>query len=388
MKVISNPQGKTLAQTLAVQSQIHLSGTVGRILKQIRDIEQIAPIFVETEMVRSIDRPNPLNLRVAGIATKFATLPTMGGHLYASAATRVDIAIENNAISSFGQDNTCEIDDIEYENLSKRLQLIGVRQAYEMADSALRSSERYDLILLDCPLVLNRSMVPLKEDAAYAGHRAAYNKTIGVISKFWETHQNKLFPWNPNGTVVVGVATERYGAIVHISQQDLRTDKGRQHLLSTEKVDVNRLRTLIGSENIIASIGEKRFVFGLLNNCYTRTAAFRMNIQAPEMEPTDVVKMGVIGLHFKSSDTTGPILLQFIGNEPLWTRQNLDHIVGQIMAITVIGGLQAAPIPIQLAAKEQQALDNFIKYYDLSVRAEIKRNEIGNIWLSNFGELS
>ncbi len=36
---------RTLAQTLAVQSQIHLPGTVGRLLKQIRDLERIAPLL-------------------------------------------------------------------------------------------------------------------------------------------------------------------------------------------------------------------------------------------------------------------------------------------------------------------------------------------------------
>jgi hypothetical protein len=35
----------TLAQRLAVMTQIHLPGTVGRILKQNRDIEAIAPYF-------------------------------------------------------------------------------------------------------------------------------------------------------------------------------------------------------------------------------------------------------------------------------------------------------------------------------------------------------
>jgi hypothetical protein len=71
--------GRSLAQTLAIQSQIHLPGTVGRLLKQIRDIERVAPLFVKSGMVRSIDRPNPLNLRVAGIATRAATKRTLGG---------------------------------------------------------------------------------------------------------------------------------------------------------------------------------------------------------------------------------------------------------------------------------------------------------------------
>jgi hypothetical protein len=58
---------RTLAQTLAVQSQIHLPGTVGRLLKQIRDLERVAPLFVKAGLVRAVARPNPINTRAAGI---------------------------------------------------------------------------------------------------------------------------------------------------------------------------------------------------------------------------------------------------------------------------------------------------------------------------------
>jgi len=382
-----NTQGQSLAQTLAIQSQIHLPGTVGRILKQIRDIERVAPLFVEACLVRSIDRLNPLNVRVAGIATRSTTTKTIGGFLYAAAAVRVDLAVENNTISTVGQDSTCELDDINYENQSKRLQLIGVRQAYEMADAAMRSGNRYDLILLDCPLVLNRSMVPLREAKKYAGYRDAFDAAIAAISNFWSTHRSELQPWNPNGTAVVGLASERYGAIVHIAQQDLRTAEGRKHILSTEGIDTDLIRNIVGSEEAIAGIGERRFVHGLLGS-YTRTAAFRMNVQTPQMEPSDVVTLGVLGYHFKTAQTTGPRLLQLIGDEPQWHQKTLDHVCSQVMALTVVGGVQAAPLPIQLAEREQQALDGFIEYYSDNLRAEIKRREVEDLWLSDLDDFS
>src|SRR5262245_5232945 len=225
---------RKLAQTLAVQSQIHLPGTVGRVLKQIRDIEAVAPIFSAAGLVRKVDRPNPLDVRVAGIATDHKTRRILGGAIYIAAATRIDLNIAQNVIATAGQDNLTEIDDINYENQDKRLQLITIRQAYRMAEAALRSPERYDLILLDCPLVLNRSMVPLREDESYAGLRRAYQEAVQTIADFWRTHRESLFPWNPAGPVVAGLAAERYGAIVHIAQQDLRTDEGRRQVLASE----------------------------------------------------------------------------------------------------------------------------------------------------------
>ena len=57
-----------------------------------------------------------------------------------------------------------------------------MRQAYEMADRAMRLENPYDLILLDCPLVLDRSMVPLREAESHASYRAAFDSAIKAIS--------------------------------------------------------------------------------------------------------------------------------------------------------------------------------------------------------------
>jgi len=123
-------KSRSLAQSLAVQTQVHLAGTVGRLLKQIRDLERVAPLFVEARLVRSVDRPKPLTLNVAGVSTKQATRRVAGGFLYAAAGARSDISVHDNVVATRGEDSVCEIDDIEYEDQSKRFQLIGIRQAY------------------------------------------------------------------------------------------------------------------------------------------------------------------------------------------------------------------------------------------------------------------
>jgi hypothetical protein len=379
---------RKLAQTLAVQSQIHLPGTVGRVLKQIRDIEAVAPIFSAAGLVRKVDRPNPLDVRVAGIATDYKTRRILGGAIYIAAATRIDLNIAQNVVATAGQDNLTEIDDINYENQDKRLQLIAIRQAYHMAEAALRSPERYDLILLDCPLVLNRSMVPLREDESYASLRRAYQEAVQTIADFWLTRRESLFPWNPAGPVVAGLASERYGAIVHIAQQDLRTAEGRSQVLASEQVNAERMSELARSPEAIVGIGERRFVYGILGE-YTRTAAFRLNAHTPEMEPREITKIGVIGLHYKAAQNTTPTLLQLVGDEPEWTREHLDRVVGQLMALTVLGGSKAAPLPIQLAMREQKALGQFIDYYGRSVEYEIKRKDsnVEAMWMSGLDEL-
>lgn len=379
---ITTRTGRSLAQSLAIQSQIHLPGTVGRILNQIRGIEEIAPLFVEAGLVKSVDRPDPLNLRVAGISTQSALTKTLGGFLYAAAASRFDLAVEQNVVSTVGQDSTCELDDINFEDQSKRLQLIGVRQAYQMADAALNDN-RFDLVLLDCPLVLERSMVPRSDqDAEFC---RTFDRTINVISSFWETHRERLIPWNPQGTAVVGLASKRYGAIVQVARQDLRSTAGRKQVLSTERISSEKLQPLIELDDAISGIGERRFVYGILNG-YTRTAAFQMNVQNPRMEPSDIVSLGVVGLHFRASQQTGPLLMQLIGDESNWSAKQLDRVCGQVMALMVVGGQNAAPLPIQLAQREQQGLKNWLEFYSQSIVNALKQREVEDIWLSSLDE--
>ncbi len=373
---------RTLAQTLAVQSQIHLPGTVGRLLKQIRDLESVAPLFVKAGLVRSVERPNPIDTRASGIATHSSTTKTIGGFLYGVAAVRCDLLVQHNAVSTAGQDSACEIDDINYESQSMRLSLAAMRQAYELADRAV-VEERARLIFLDIPLVMDRSMVPPASRIGEPGYPSAYKATNALIESFWMRHRERLFPWNQTGPVIIGLASQRFGAIIQSAQQDLRLQDGRSQILPTEAVDRETLAALDGARDAILGVGERRFVHGILGS-FTRTAAFRMNIHAPRMEPGAVVDLGVIGLHFRAGQTTEPRLMQLIGDAPAWTSEAIDEIVGLTMALTAVGGAAATPLPVQLAERELSALGPFLEHYSRSVGAELKRREIESIWLSDF----
>lgn len=376
-----SPNTRTLAQSLAVQSQVHLPGTVGRLLKQIRDIEQVAPLFVKAGLVRSVERPHPIDTRASGIATKATTTRTIGGFLYGAAASRCDLLIAQNAISTAGQDSACEIDDINFENQSKRLALIAMRQAYELADRAV-AEDRARFIFLDTPLLMDREMVPPTGSTGDAGYKAAYTAAHRAIESFWTRHQPNLFPWNPNGPVIIGLAANRFGAIVQSAQQDLRSADSRQQLLESDGVTREHLAPLESIGDALLGVGERRFVHGILGS-FTRTAAFRVDVHAPRMEPTSVVTHGVLGLHFRAGQTTEPRLMQLIGNAPEWNRERIDEVVGLTMALTAVGGARSAPLPVQLAEKELDAVGPFIEHYGRSVAGELKRRDIERLWLSD-----
>jgi hypothetical protein len=382
---LPNP-GRTLAQRLAVQMQIHLPGTAGRLAKQLRELEALGPLFLRAGLVRPIVRPHPLTVAVAGIATNVETSLVPEGFLYAATAARADVLISDNVVGTTGEDSVCEIDDIDFEDHAKRLQLISIRQAYKLADAALRSPQHWDLILLRCPLVLNRSMAPLGDAPRNAGYRIEYERTLDAIRTFWEEHQKRVAPWTPDGTVVAGISDERFGAIVHVSQQDLRTVEGRRHVLGVEGIDAEAAAALADSQPTIAGIGERRFIHGILG-ANTRTAAFRMNVRTPEMEPRDVAGRGVLGMHFRAGSGSTPHLLQVVGDEPDWQRAALDRLAGLATALTVVGGQRAYPLPVHLAGSLQEQMGRFLDVFARGVRERIAKRVDENAYLTGLDEL-
>jgi hypothetical protein len=373
---------RNLAQTLAVQTQLHLPGTVGRLLQQIRDLEKLAPLFVKAGLVKPVERPNPINLNVAGVATRATTQKILGGFLYASAAVSIELSIKDNAVSTRGQNSLCEIDDIDFVNQSKRLALIQIKQAYQMAEQLLQGGEPLDLILLDCPLFISLDMKPLKDAEEYEQYRQTYEDTVSVVELFWKKFQHQLYPWNQQGTILAGIAAERFGAILYIAKQDLRTAEGMKHMLESEQINQAQAGKILAYEAGLKSIGEQRFINGILSS-FTRTAGFRMTENRSRLEPTSAVEQGVIAFHFKGGNNTGIRLVQLAGDEPLWNAQALDNLCGQLMCLMAVGGPRAYPLPIQLAEQELKQLDHFVKFYKSNVQSSLKSREVEDIWLSD-----
>jgi hypothetical protein len=153
--------------------------------------------------------------------------------------------------------------------------------------------------------------------------------------------------------------------------------------LPTEEVNRELLASLNDLREAVLGIGERRFIHGVLGS-FTRTAAFRMNVHAPRMEPVSVVDLGVIGLHFRAGQTTQPRLMQLVGDAPAWTSAAIDKVVGIAMALTAVGGAASAPLPVQLAERELNALGPFLDHYSRSVAGELKLRKIETIWLSDW----
>ena len=383
----SKERAVPLTRNLAVVTQLHLPGTAGRLGQQIRDLEAAAPMFTRAGLVRKIQRPKPLNVHAAGIATKVPGLQgVMGGFLFAAGGVRLDVIVKDNRVSTGTQDSVCEVDDIDYEDQRLRLSLISLRQAYELADAAMLDGARRDLVILDTPLLLSRSMVAPRDDAVHRGHRTAYEAALDRVRRFWSDHKERVFPWNEDGPVVVSVGGGRFGAVLQLAQQDIRTHAGRQFILGSEAISTDALTDIEGMERAILSIGDKRFVQGLLGP-FTRTAAYRLNIRSPRMEPADLAEDGVVGFHFKGAQGTSARFAHVLGPAEKWPARKLDGVAGLLMAMSAIGGQQAQPLPLLLAERELAPLSSFLEHYARQVRQHLSSRKLEEGWLAGLDEL-
>lgn len=370
--------GTTLAQTLAIESQIRLPGSAGRLIKQIADIESVAPLFRDTGLVKAVRRPAVVDLRVSGVATRSQVKKALGGFVYACAGVRTDMLIEQNQISTRGSDSVSELDDIDFEAQRKRLDLIEMRQGYQLAERLLGDSRPSQLILLDTPLFISRDLVPSRESRK---HWAEYEKTRRVIDRFWEHQRAGLFPWNPDGPVIASIVAERFSAIVSIARADLRTEEGRKQLLLSDGFDPDQAARLKDLDEKLSGIGDQRFIYGILGS-FARTMAFRMTERQTRLEPTEAVASGVIAFHYKGGRGSQIQMVQLAGEEQDWNSVALDGVAWKLMILDMQSERKASPLPQFLGYQQLKILDQFAAYYRQGLSETLKSNEIEETWLS------
>lgn len=371
-----------LAQSLAIESQIRLPGSAGRLIKQIRDIESVAPLFRDAGLVKSVKRPAIIDLTVAGIATNSSIKRALGGFLFASAAVSTTIAIEQNQISSRGSDSCSELDDIDFEAQRKRLDLIEMRLAYQLAERQLLSDNPPRMILLDTPLFIARDMIPLKE---HKKHWEEYEKTKKIIEHFWNEYRKQLFPWNSEGPVLASVVAERFSAIVSIAKQDLRNHSGRKHILLSDGFQETGSQKLLALDEKLAGIGDTRFINGILS-AFTRTIAFRMTENQSRMEPSDVVLSGVTGFHYKGGRGSQIQMVQLAGDEPDWNSETLDAVAWKLMVLDMQNRKKVLPLPQLLGQQQLKLLEQFVIYYRQGINDALKSNDVEETWLWEIDE--
>lgn len=374
-----NKEGGTpLSQSIVANIQLGLPATVSKLSSKMRFIDKIAPTLKDGGVVRNIELITPLTIKAAGIAATNRTSNAFGGMIYVSGAVRQDILIDEGSIYKTRQESIVDVDEIDDLDNQKKLKFIDIINVYNLLEELMEDDEKPELVLIDIPLVLERSDAPLEDRKDIIKY---YEKCKETIKVFWEKHMDKVYPFNENGIKIASIENKRFGAIVYaLTLGNLEYIPDMIDRSITSKID--------GLMPKIQEVGIKRLLTGILVK-RTRTAAYQYEALNKEsrLEPESLREKSLMRMHVKAGNTTPPFLVEVLGGVKDWSSEMLDELASQIISLIAFDQRRALPLPLwyaKYALKPIEATNNgknvILQYYKTQARGMLQNEELENIW--------
>src|SRR5262245_6480451 len=116
-----NPEGSPLAQEITAQIQLGLMGTVGKLARQLRAIDRIAPRLKEGGIVRKVHVDRDQKRRSVGLSVAHRKINAFGGLLYGAASVAHDLTTAGADIIHGGLDSRLDVGDMTLLEADRRL---------------------------------------------------------------------------------------------------------------------------------------------------------------------------------------------------------------------------------------------------------------------------
>jgi len=375
-----NEFGVPISQSIVANVQLGLPSTVSKLSSKMRFIDKVAPMLKDGGVIRNLEVIKPITIKSSAISSANRTTTAFGGILYVSGAVRQDILINEGAIYNTRQESIVEVDETDDLDFQKKLKFIDIINTYKLLGEAMGDSDRPELIIIDSPLLLERSDEPVSNREDILKY---YNRCKEVIEDFWMNYIDNIYPFNKSGIKIAAVGTKRFGAIFFaLTQEKIKyvPDDIKENIiveLSTDNKD-NKLM------DQMKKVGIRRLLTGILVK-KSRTAAFQYEGVNPEnrLEPESIRKYGMMGMHIKAGNNTPPLLVEVLGSVDDWDSIMLDEICSQIMTLITFDQAKALPIPLwyaKYALKPIQAKPGVLEFYKAHVKEMLKNEELELIW--------
>lgn len=367
-----------ISQSIVANIQLGLPATVSRLSSKMRFIDKIAPALKESGVVRNIELIAPLTIKASGIAATNRTSNAFGGMLYVAGAVRQDILISEGSIYKTRQESIVDVDEIDDLDNQKKLKFIDIINVYKLLEDLMEDDEKPELVLVDVPLVLERSDAPLEDRKDTI---KVYDKCRETIKFFWDKYKDMVYPFNENGIKIASVGTKRFGAIIYALTED-------NLVYIPDDVDNRIIKKMEELMPKIQDVGIKRLLTGILVK-RTRTAAFQYDglNKDNRLEPETLRDVGLIGLHIKAGNTTPPLLVEVLGDVKDWSSEMLDELASQIISLIAFDQKKALPLPLwyaKYALKPVEATNNgknvILEYYKTQAREMLQSEALESIW--------
>ena len=379
-----------LAQELTAQVQLGLIGTVGKLSKQLRAIDGIAPRLRDGGVVRRITVNRDQKRRSVGVAEASRMLQAFGGVLYAVAAVAHEMFTEGSDMSHTGQMSRMDVGDMSLLEYEKRVDWKTYLAVYELLEEIFESDNLPDIILLDAPLILGRrNFAQVLDEAEELKLDLPLKKEMDDlrlrIESFWDKHRSRCFPYAEDGPKVVSLHRGRL-------REPISSLQGRGFMLTPDRIDAEVLEMMRTGWSQVLSVGVERLLLGILG-ADQRTAAFQRE-QAKDKDafPKSLIEGGTLTFHYLTGIRGQPLHVETLGSAQDWTERGgsaaVDALAGDLMALTYFDHKKSLPLPLWQAqsAVEVVKRKGILEFYKRETLRAMQEEQVDQAWMTGWEE--
>ena len=381
-----------LAQEMTARIQLGLPGTVGKLARQLRAIDRIAPQLKDGGLVRRlvIDRDRPR--RAVGVAVAQRKIAAFGGLLYGIGALAHELTAAGGDISHTRQVSRMDVGDMSLLEADRRLKWKAYGLVYDLLDELFDADTLPEMVILDVPLVMGKAVYAqvLDDDAT---NKVLKHEILALkvrLDAFWDRWADRCYPFAPDGPKVVSLHRGHFGGLLKLLEK-----RGAE--VSPDPIDA-AVEELIRTRWVdVLSVGIDRVLRGILVPEH-RTAAFEQDQDKLDKDafPRAIVDRGRMGFHTLTGLRGQPLYVETLGAAAAWAARGgaaaLDELAADLLALTYFDSRHAVPLPLWYAqsgveiVKKKVQGRGILEFYKAETLRAMREEQVDQAWLAGWEE--
>jgi len=377
-----------IAQEMTAQVQLGLFGTVGKLARQLRSLDRIAPQLKDGGLVRPLLVDREVRRSAVGLAVAHRKIEAFGGLLYGSAALAHGMSAKGGDIAHTGQNSRMDVGDMSLLEADRRLKWKSYGLVYDLLSEIFEAEELPGLVLLDVPLILGRSVYAqvLDETETDEQLKVEIAELKERVNRFWDRWADRCFPFDPDGPKVVSLARGRFGGILRLLQK-------KDARISPDPIDP-QVEELIKSDwASVLSVGIDRMVRGILVPEH-RTAAFDREQERLDKYafPNELVRRGSVAFHYMTGMRGRPVFVETLGSSTVWAdgpgAEAVDALAADLIALTYFDHRHSVPLPLWYAQQGVGVVQKkgILEFYKREALRAMRKEQVDQAWLAGWEE--
>ena len=379
-----------LAQEITAQIQLGLPGTVGKLARQLRAIDRIAPRLKDGGLVRRVAVDREPRRHAVGLAVAHRSIGAFGGLLYGAAALAHELTAAGGDIAHSRQLSRLDVGDMSLLEADRRIKWKTYALVYDLLDELFAADTLPELVILDLPLVMGKAVYAQVLDDAETD--AGLKRDIAALKErldaFWERWIGRCYPFDPGGPKVVSLHRGRFGSLLKLVER-------RGVEVSPDPIDAE-VEQLVRTQWVeVLSVGIDRVLRGILVPEH-RTAAFEQDQDRLDKDafPRALVDRGRLGFHYLTGLRGQPVYVETLGAAPAWAERGgpaaLDALAADLLALTFFDARHALPLPLWYAQagveviKRKERGRGLLEFYKAEALRTMREEQVDQAWLSGW----